>query len=125
MIAAMNHEDIAKRYVGTWNERDATRRRALIDELYTADRGYTDPNVELRGPAQIDAFVGTTQARFPGYVFTLGSAVDSHHSQSRFNWHATAPGASDPAYVGFDVLATDGDGRVRQVYGFIDRTPTS
>jgi hypothetical protein len=125
IIAGMNHEDIAKRYIGSWNETDAARRRALIDELYGADGGYTDPNVELRGPSEIDAFVGATQARFPGYVFTLGSVVDGHHSQSRFNWHATAPDASEPAYVGFDVIATDGDGRVRQVYGFIDRTPSS
>ena len=33
-------------------------------------------------------------------------------------------GASEPAYVGFDVLVTD-DGRVRNVYGFLDKTPSA
>jgi hypothetical protein len=116
------YDDLARQYIDTWNETDASRRRALIDALYTDDAGYTDPNVDLAGPAQIDQFVSATQARFPGYEFTLGSAVDGHHSQARFNWHATPPGAVEPAYVGFDVIATDGV-RVRQVYGFMDRTP--
>lgn len=119
-----NFDDIVRKYIATWNETDTARRRSLIDELYTADGGYTDPNVELSGPAQIEQFVAATQARFPGYLFTLGSAVDGHHAQARFNWHATAPGAEEPAYVGFDVIATD-DGRVRQVYGFMDRWPHS
>jgi hypothetical protein len=119
-----SYSQIAQQYIDTWNETDGQRRRALIDALYTEDGGYTDPNVELTGPAQIDAFIGATQAKFPGYVFTLGGAVDGHHSQARLTWHATAPGASEPAYIGFDVLATDGP-RVRQVYGFIDKTPHS
>jgi hypothetical protein len=119
-----DYGEIAQQYVDTWNETDAQRRRALIERLYAAEARYTDPNVDLAGPAQIDEFVGATQARFPGYVFTLGSPVDGHHAQARFNWHAIPPGATEPAYVGFDVIATDGR-RVRQVYGFIDRTPSS
>jgi hypothetical protein len=54
----------------------------------------------------------------------VGSPVEGHHAQACFNWHAKAPGATEPAYVGFDVIAIDGR-RVRQVYGFIDKTPSS
>jgi SnoaL-like domain len=114
--------DIVHRYIATWNETDAERRRGLIGDLYTGDGGYTDPNVDLAGPEQIDAFVAATQARFPGYVFALGSQIDGHHVQARFNWHALPPGDAEPAFIGFDVIATD-QGRVRQVYGFIDRMP--
>ena len=116
------YEDIAQQYIATWNETDAQRRRRLIAALYTNDGGYTDPHVELNGPAQIDEFVAATQARFPGYVFSLGSPVDGHHWQARFNWRATAPGDSAPSYIGFDVITTAGD-RVRQVYGFMDKAP--
>ncbi|HEY7200896.1 MAG TPA: nuclear transport factor 2 family protein [Candidatus Dormibacteraeota bacterium] len=119
-----NLTDIVDRYIASWNETDGQRRRELIDGLYANDGGYTDPHVDLAGPDQIEEFVAATQARFPGYVFTLGSDVDAHHNQARFNWHATAPGAAEPAYVGFDVIATDG-ARVRQVYGFLDRTPSA
>lgn len=116
--------DIAQRYVATWNETDATRRRALIDGLYAPDARYTDPTVQLAGTSAIDEFVAGVQQQFTGYVFSLGSPVDAHHDQSRFHWHATAPGATDPAYVGFDVIVAQ-DGRVRDVYGFIDRAPSS
>jgi hypothetical protein len=71
---------------------------------------------------QIDEYVSRVQARLPGWVLSLGSAVDGHHSQARFNWHGTEPGDSEPAYIGFDVLATEGD-QVRRVLGFMDRRP--
>jgi hypothetical protein len=117
--------DIVRRYVATWNETDAGRRRALIDELYAADGGYTDPTAELRGPAEIDGYVAAMQAQLPGHVLTLAGGVDGHHSQARFTWQAATPGAAEPTLVGFDVIATDGDGRIRQVYGFIDRAPAA
>ena len=65
-----------------------------------------------------------TQTHFPGYVFSLGGPVDAHHQQARFNWHATARGESEPAYIGFDVIVGEND-RVRQVYGFMDKVPTA
>jgi hypothetical protein len=115
---------LAERYIESWNETDPGRRRALIDRLYAPDGGYTDPNVALRGRDEIEGFVADTQRRFPGYVFTVGGKVDGHHGQARFNWHATPPGGTKPAYVGFDVIVTD-DGQVREVYGFIDRVPAA
>ena len=49
--------------------------------------------------------------------------LDAHHNQARFQWHATAPDGTEPAYIGFDVLVTD-KGRVRNVYGFLDKVPS-
>jgi hypothetical protein len=78
--------------------------------------------VELRGPEQLEAFIATTQERFPGWTFSIAGDVDEHHDQSRFQWHVGPAGASEPQYVGFDVLVADGD-RVRSVYGFLDAGP--
>src|SRR6478609_1247434 len=117
-----NFGDLVKRYIDTFNETDPQRRRAALEALYTSDAGYTDPHHELKGPQQIDEFIAATQEAFSGYVFTLGSEIDAHHDQARFNWNATAPGDTEPAYVGFDVIVAD-DGRVREVYGFMDRAP--
>ncbi|MHB8577836.1 MAG: nuclear transport factor 2 family protein [Dehalococcoidia bacterium] len=119
-----NLEAIAQRYIASFNETDPVRRRSLIAELYATDGGYTDPNQDLKGPEQIEAFVSATQAHFPGWVFSLGGKVDAHHEQARFNWHATGPGETEPAYIGFDVLVTEND-RVRQVYGFMDKVPAA
>jgi hypothetical protein len=121
-IKMSNLDQLASRYIDTFNEADGARRRSALDGLYTRDARYVDPNHDLTGPQQIDEFIAATQERFPGYRFTLGGPVDAHHEQARFNWNATAPGETEPSYVGFDVIVAD-DGRVRNVYGFMDRVP--
>jgi SnoaL-like protein len=116
-------QEIIDRYLAAFNESDAARRRELLDGLYTSESTYTDPHVDLRGPEQIDAFIVQTQERFPGVTFTLGGPVDAHHNQARFQWHA-GPEEAPSAYVGFDVIVTE-DGRIRNVYGFMDAAPAA
>ncbi len=72
---------------------------------------------------QIGGFIGKTQERFPGLTFTLGSPIDAHHNQARFQWHAGPPEKPD-THVGFDVIITE-DGRIRSVYGFTDVAPAA
>jgi SnoaL-like domain len=115
---------IAKRYIDAWNETDATTRRALIDELYTQDAGYTDPLFDANGRDQIDAAIEGAQQQFAGLVFSLAGPVDSHHDTARFQWHLGAPGADEPLVVGFDVAVAEG-GQLRRVYGFLDKVPTA
>ena len=112
---------LVTRYLEAFNETDADRRRALVETLYTPDCTYTDPHVDLRGAEQIDGFMEQTQERFPGFTFTLGGAIDAHHNQAGFQWHA-GPADRPDAYVGFDVILGE-DGRIRNVYGFMDAVP--
>jgi hypothetical protein len=114
-------QEIIERYLATFNESDPVCRRELLDGLYTSDSTYTDPHVDLHGPEQIEAFIAQTQERFPGVTFTLGGPVDTHHNQARFQWHA-GPAETPDAYVGFDVIVTE-DGRISNVYGFMDAAP--
>lgn len=114
---------LVARYLESFNESDADRRREILGTLYTADCTYTDPHVDLAGSEQIEGFIEQTRERFPGVTFTLGGPIDAHHNQARFQWHAGPVNAPD-AYVGFDVIVTD-DGRIRNVYGFMDAAPTA
>jgi hypothetical protein len=116
-------QKLATAYIDTFNETDAGRRRELIGGLYTADCAYTDPNVELRGAEQIDGFIEQTQERFPGFRFTLAGPVDAHHNQARFQWQAGPAGTPD-TYVGFDVIVAE-NGRISNVYGFMDEAPAA
>ena len=116
-------EQIVERYLESFNVTDPARRRAMLVELYGETGGYIDPNQDLTGAAEIDQFLAATQEQFPGYVFSLASRVDAHHSQARFHWQATAPGDSEPQYIGFDVIVVE-DGQIAQVHGFIDKAPT-
>jgi SnoaL-like domain len=68
--------DLIDRYLATWNETDAGKRRALIDELFSADASYVDPMAEARGRDAIDATIAAAQSQFPGFVFTQAGPVD-------------------------------------------------
>jgi hypothetical protein len=120
----MQHaQTVVTQYLEAFNETDADRRREFVAALYTPDCAYPDPHVDLQGAEQIDGFIEQTQERFPGFTFPLGGPIDAHHDQARFQWHAgstDAPGAN----VCFDAIVTK-DGRIRNVYGFMDATPAA
>ena len=75
-------QEIAERYIATWNETDPGLRRGLIDSLWAADASYTDPLADVHGRADIDATIAAVQQQFPGLVFRLGGPVDANHNQA-------------------------------------------
>jgi len=116
-------QEIVEKYLAAWNETDPAKRRALVDEVWAADGSYTDPLADVRGRDAVDGLIGAVQAQFPGFVFTLGGAVDAHHDQVRFTWELGPAGAAEAPVVGFDVAVLDGAGQIGSVYGFLDKVP--
>ncbi|WP_169949977.1 nuclear transport factor 2 family protein [Microbispora sp. H11081] len=117
---------LAERYVAAWNERDPEARAKAVAELWTEDGGYTDPLAAVTGHDGIAAVIAGAQEMFPGLVFTLAGPVDGHHDIARFTWHLgqESPAESaEPVVIGFDVVALGEDGRIRSVYGFLDKVP--
>jgi hypothetical protein len=114
---------IVERYIAAWNEKDAQRRRELVDALWAEDGSYTDPLADAHGREEIAGLIGAVQQQFPDFVFTLGGDVDAHHEQARFAWHLGPAGAAEPVVVGFDVAVLNGGGQIRSVYGFLDKVP--
>lgn len=112
------------RYLEAWNERDATARRAIIDEIWAEGGTYTDPLAEVAGRDGIDAAIAAVQAQFPALVFRPGGPVDAHHELARFTWEL-GPAGGEALVVGFDVAVFDGDGRIHAVLGFLDKVPAS
>jgi SnoaL-like domain len=119
-----NYDEMAKRYIDTWNQTDPAVRRAAIDQLYSEDARYVDPVVLAEGRDAIDATIAAVQAQFPGFVFRLAGPVDGHHDQARFGWELGPVGEPAPI-VGFDVAVTDSAGRVKTVLGFLDKVPAA
>ena len=58
------------------------------------------------------------QGQFAGLAFTLAGPVDARDDIARFSWNL-----GDELVVGFDVLVLDADGRIANVYGFLDKVP--
>ncbi|MDA3645875.1 nuclear transport factor 2 family protein [Saccharopolyspora indica] len=113
-------DELARRYLATWNERDPVKRRALIDELWTEDACYVDPIATADGRGAVDDVVATAQRQFPGLVYRLAGSIDSHHHVARLTWEL-GPEDGPPVIIGLAVLITD-HGRLSRVCGFLDRT---
>jgi SnoaL-like domain len=118
------YDELAQRYIDTWNETDPDARRAAVDQLYTEDVRYVDPLAAAQGHEAIAAMIGAVQEQFPGFVFRLAGPVDGHHNQARFGWELGPAGAEAPI-VGFDVAVSDGEGRLQTVLGFLDKVPAA
>ena len=117
-------QEIVERYIAAWNEKDAQRRRELVDALWTENGSYTDPLADANGRAEIDGLIGAVQQQFPGFVFTLAGPVDAHHRQARFTW-GLGPEGGEALVVGSDVAVTGEDGQIVAVFGFLDQVPAA
>jgi hypothetical protein len=113
---------LVESYLQVWNETDPTARRAAIQAVFTEDATYTDPLADVAGIDGIDAVIGAVQAQFEGMRFSPIGLADAHHHTARFGWALGANG-SEPLVIGFDVAVLDEDGRIRSVYGFLDKVP--
>ncbi|UVS80407.1 nuclear transport factor 2 family protein [Actinokineospora sp. UTMC 2448] len=115
-------DDVARRYLAAWNERDPARRRALVDALWTDDAVHVDPIATAAGRAAVDAVIATAQRQFPGLGYRAAGSADGHHGVVRLTWEL-APEGGPAVIIGVVVLVTDG-ARVRAGYGFLDPVPT-
>jgi len=106
-------------YIAVWNERDAGKRRRLIDSVFNDACAYIDPNDSVTGKDAIEHLVEALQARVPDLRFTLAGPVNAHHDQVLFGWRLAAPGATTPAATGIDMAVLDG-GRIGRLHGFVN-----
>jgi hypothetical protein len=111
-------------YISIWNEAVPERRRALIAQAMTEDTSYVDPLMQGSGPDEFDRLVAGAQAQFAGHRFVLAGDPDTHHDRVRFTWHLVGPGGDRPVAIGHDYATVAGDGRLREVTGFLEAVPS-
>ena len=118
-------EKVADRYIAIWNEQDANARRHAVAELWTEGGTYTDPLAAAEGHEAIETVIAGVREQFPGHTFKLLGNVDAHHQIARFTWELVPDGGGESVVIGFDVAVVTEDGRLRNVYGFLDKVPTA
>jgi hypothetical protein len=62
---------------------------------------------------------------FPGHEFRLLDGVDGHHDIARFRWELVPAGGDKSVAIGLDIAVIDDDGRLRGIYGFLDKAPAA
>lgn len=110
-------------YIEAWNQTDATVRLRAVRELWTEDGGYTDPLAAVRGHEGVAAVIEGAQKLFPGFVFRLLGAPEAHHDIARFQWELVPAAGGESVAIGADTAVLTEDGKLRDVFGFLDKAP--
>jgi hypothetical protein len=117
-----NPQDLVERYVAVWHERDAARRRAAVEALWTPDGAHFSPTLEAHGYDELAARVLRSHQRWvleQGYAFRSAGDIHAHHSVVAFTWEMFSPAGGSVESVGQDFLLLAPDGRARAVYQFV------
>ncbi|MEV7793305.1 nuclear transport factor 2 family protein [Streptomyces sp. NPDC087512] len=122
MSAPTRHEDAVARYFEAWNAAPEALAKAVA-AAWTEDGRYTDPLADVRGHEGIAAVIAAAHEQFPGFAFRLSGAVDGHHDTARFSWELVHEADGSAPVAGSDVVTLDDEGRIRAVFGFLDRVP--
>lgn len=118
-----NAAEIAARYIDVWNEKDPTRRNALLTEAWVENAEYVDPMMGGKGRGEVGALIGAVHERFPGFRFALHGAVDGYGDRVRFSW-TLGPDSEPDMIVGTDFVLLEGR-RIKTVAGFLDKVPAT
>ncbi|MDT8351018.1 nuclear transport factor 2 family protein [Roseomonas mucosa] len=101
---------------------DPGRRRAVIDEIFTEDAVFHEPDGIHRGRDAIDRVAGAIRAAQPGLQYSvLRPPEEMHGVAGRIQWVAGHPGEA-PAHAGTDFILVR-DGRIAAIHLFFDPVP--
>ena len=105
-----------------FGENDPARRRAAIDEIYTENGTFYDPNNGVyRGRDEIDRIAGAIRADHPDFHYRPMAPAEEVGNGGRIRWVSGRPGEA-PSYAGTDFIIAR-DGRIAAVYLFFDKLP--
>ncbi len=109
------------RYMGMWNEPDAARRRATIEELWAPDAANYTASIEAIGHDAIEARVIRSYDAFVGtgaHTFRSAQPYVAHHGALRVWWEMVALADGTVAAMGHEFLLLDADGRITSDHQF-------
>jgi hypothetical protein len=105
-----------------FGENDPARRRASVDELWTEDGVFYDPNKGVyRGRDEIDRIAGAIRATHPDFRYQPITAPEEVGNGGRVQWVSGRPGDA-PSYGGTDFIVAR-DGQIAALYLFFDKLP--
>src|SRR5258707_11723321 len=91
---------LLRRNLDVFDESDPARRRALIDEIFTEDCVFCDPNKRVyRGRDEIDRVAGAIKATRPDFQYQPIAGPEELGNGGRIQWPSGRP-CEGPAYAG-------------------------
>lgn len=116
----MTTEDTVQAYLDAWNEADETKRRELIDRVWTDKGTYTDPMSHVEGKEELNALIEQFHSQMPGAKIAIASKIDQHHGRLRFAWRMEG---GQQSIDGIDIGRLSDDGKIESIVGFFGASP--
>lgn len=107
--------------LAAWNEANPTLVRSHLEKALHPDVRFVDPSIDVSGIEGFEKNVHEVKATIPGSVYSRASGVDSQHGFHRYHWEIHQK--ERLLLSGFDVTATDEDGKIILVIGFFGTIP--
>jgi hypothetical protein len=117
----MGFSGVVAAYAAAWNEPDAARRTALLEEAWADGGVYQDPQATAEGRDALVAHIGGFQAMLPGHRVDITSGVDSNGVGLRWAW--VIRNGDDVVLEGVDFADLAPDGRIQRIAGFFGPLP--
>jgi hypothetical protein len=116
--------DVVKRLMkqnllGVFSERDAEKRRSLIEKIWDTKGIFIDPHGRYVGHTAINDAAEQVQRRFPDFAFSELADGDAYSGVGRLPWGFGPPG-QPRKMTGIDVLVASDDRRITALYTFLD-----
>jgi hypothetical protein len=102
-----------------FGENDPARRRAAIEEIFTEDCVFYEPNGVHRGRHEIDRVAGAIRATHHDFRYQPIAEPEELGNAGRVQWVEGRAGEA-PAYAGTDFIIAR-DGRIAALYLFFDK----
>ena len=115
---------VTRQYFDAWNEADAAKRQALLEQCWSDDAVYVDPTVHLTGRQALADHITKVQSGRPGARLELMSGIEVHHNVLRFLWRLVrADGTASDISIDFGEIGRDG--RLVKMVGFFGPAPAA
>lgn len=123
---SFNYNNLADRYIASWNEPDPQIRRKLIDEVWAEDGAYHNRMFIAQGRDMIENIVSAAYAQYSpkGFVFKSQNSSYGHHNGVRIGWVLVAAATGDVDTFCEDFLLLNDEGQIIIDYQFGLRMPS-
>jgi hypothetical protein len=116
--AMQSVDDLLRKNLEAFGERDAEKRRTAISRIWESDGVFIDPDGTHIGPEAINNAVEDLLLKFPDFVFRESGVPDSHNGIGRLTW-GFGPEGKKPTVAGLDVIVSKA-GKIKALYTFLD-----
>ena len=111
-------DNLQATHLAIWNERDRTKRDALIAQIYAADIVMNDPDAVFSGRQAISDFIDKVQTQDPEFYFSATRPIQQVQNGMRLHWNIQFK-KDQPGLTGIDFFILD-EGMIKELYVFMD-----